>query len=286
MLQPLTDAIAEIVALIPFSKNLFCRWAWQNPGSSRHIVQQELELVHTSSTAPSQKPNRGNSTKKRRGLKNHLIDLHLLLRAAYFASWPLRIRFLAEDVYRTWQAWTDRIDAFLPDHIAVFLDANRSYDLDGCRIATHSKAAKGVSHIQVTYDNMMQQVEKAKFVLDESDVISCNVCKISLSFDNDLILVCPIERCRGASHMLCLAMDFSDGDLGPFVPHDGVCPSCRSTIPWAALVKELSLRLRGTDKIDNMFKSRKRKNEPSALATRGKAKQIPRSRSYETTGYC
>lgn len=202
--------------------------------------------------------------------------LHLLLRATYFASWPLRVRFLVEDIYRTWQAWTDRIDGFLPDHLRVFLDANRSYDLDGCPIASHPKIAKGVSHIRVTYDAVKQQAEKANFLLDESEVIYCNVCSLQLSLDNDLIVVCPNESCPGASHLSCLAEHFSengDDHTQQFVPHEGICPSCRLTIPWTALVKELSLRLRGKEKIDNMFKVKGRRNKPSTRDAQGEARQ-------------
>ncbi|KAL1983654.1 hypothetical protein VTN96DRAFT_10153 [Rasamsonia emersonii] len=247
-------------------------WSWQNPGDSRHIESDEDSSGHASNVPidpPTGTGKRGGRRRKARSLTRHLADLHLLLRSPYFSRWPLTVRFLSEDVYRVWRGWSERVDGLLPDNIEVKLDTTPQYaDVNA------PLRANGVAHIDVTYNDMKEHLEKAMFLLDDSETLLCGVCREQLVLQDDLVVVCPRTDCRCAAHMVCLSRHFLNdaGESNQFIPTSGTCPACQSTVTWSSLMKELSLRLRGEKETQNIFKTKRmrRLNPGSRSADRDK----------------
>lgn len=242
------------------------RWAWQNAGDSRHIEPDEHETAHAAGIridprTGREKP-RGRRRRSARSLTSRLADLHLLLRSTYFASWPLKVRFLSEDVYRVWQAWSERVDGLLPDHIEVVLDTTAAALQDTTTTARqqiNNDGGSRVQHLDIGYGGMKDYLEKSLFLLDDSERIYCGVCKERLSVNDDLIVVCSETGCRCASHLVCLSTKFLEEAKVPnqLVPTDGSCPACKRTVKWPLLMKELSLRTRGEKEIQSIFKKRR-----------------------------
>lgn len=250
------------------------RWAWQNAGGSRHIEPVEHDTAHAAGVhidprTGREKPRR-RQRRSGRSLTSHLADLHLLLRSTYFASWPLKVRFLSEDVYRVWQVWSERVDGLLPDNVEVVLDTAPSTLLSSqdatARQQIHNndgvatRSSRGVQHLDIGYGGMKEYLEKSLFLLDDSERIYCGVCKEALSMKDDLVVVCSETGCRCACHLICLSTRFLEDSSVPdqMVPMDGSCPACKKTVKWPVLMKELSLRTRGEKEIQAIFKKRKR----------------------------
>ncbi|KAL1970782.1 hypothetical protein VTN77DRAFT_2616 [Rasamsonia byssochlamydoides] len=255
-------------------------WAWQNAGDSRHIESDEYSSVHSSNIRINPQTGtarRGGHRRKARSLTSHLADLHLLLRSPYFSRWPLTVRFLSQDVYRVWQVWSERVDGLLPDNIEVKLDTTPQ-DADMNR-------GNGVAHIDVSYNNMKEHLEKAMFLLDDSETILCGVCKEQLVLQDDLVVVCPQTNCRCAAHIVCLSRHFLNdaGSPNQLIPTSGSCPACKSTVTWSSLMKELSLRLRGEKETQKIFKTKRKRrlNPADGQKNRVDQKKLP-DRSVST----
>lgn len=152
-----------------------------------------------------------------------------------------------------WRGWSERVDGLLPDNIEVKLVTTPQN--------TAPLQANGVAHIDVSYDDMKEHLEKAMFLLDDSETLLCGVCREQLALQDDLVVVCPQTDCRFAAHMVCLSRHFLNeaGESNQFVPTSGTCPACKSTVTWSSLMKELSLRLRGEKETQNIFKTKRRR---------------------------
>lgn len=220
---------------------------------SRHI-----DVVESDALDRRRKQSPTKSSGKKRGISKSLPKilghLHQLLRSNYFATWPLAIRFLSPDVYTQWQCWTDRVDGLLPDNMQVKLD----FHTQGTSIFDHNLPANDMAHIDATYNGIKAHLEKAMLVLDDSDIVLCEVCKKQLSIQNDAIVVCSQRNCRAASHLMCLSQLFlSQENSFQLVPTCGNCPACHGENTWADLTKELTFRLRGGDAINHLLRTKR-----------------------------
>lgn len=220
---------------------------------SRHIDIVESDVLDR---RRKQSPTKSNNKKRAlsKSLPKILGHLHQLLRSSYFATWPLTVRFLSPDVYTQWQCWTDRADGLLPDNMQVKLD----FHTQGTSILNHNLPANDMAHIDVTYNGIKDHLEKALFLLDDSDIILCEVCKKQLSMQSDAIVFCSQNNCRAASHLMCLSQLFLDQESSSqLVPTSGECPECHGENTWADLMKELTFRLRGGDAIRRLLRTKR-----------------------------
>ncbi|KAI9370745.1 hypothetical protein BJX61DRAFT_514262 [Aspergillus egyptiacus] len=279
-------------------------WAWQHPAATRHLGPgaegqednsksgQDDTAIETVQEEPRTKgkskvkgmPNDDGKKKKRKpparrtrtSLKAHLEDLHLLLRSTYFSCWPLRLRFFAADVYQTWRLWCDRVDGVIPAHIDVILDGNCPASLIQ---PTDRPKVGAVKNIKADYTHMQAYLEKALFLLDDITGLQCKLCGVHIE-ENELTIVCPHTSCNCITHLLCSSSKFMDATHDPdrFVPLTGKCPGCSQSVKWSDMMRELSIRTRGGEMVQDMLRKSERNNRKlskkatSPTATAGETK--------------
>lgn len=247
--------------------NDVCRWAWQHTDDSRHVEDVLLDKkTATGKNAPKRR-------RTRRSLKAHLEDLHALLRSAYFAPWPLRVRFFAADVHRTWKAWYDRVDECLPGHMVVILDGDSL--LPGQTEDRGSEAVGSVHGLQVNYAKFEDYLEKAAFLLDDPADLCCRICQGRTIPSEELVVVCPQAQCHCISHMVCLSARFLEaaGDPDRFVPLHGICPACEQRVQWPVIMQELTLRRRGDREVQTILRRKKKREDRQRKAENAKGIQ-------------
>lgn len=241
-------------------------WAWQHTELTRHVspnsrLNQPKTTVRIS---PKTGRPRKRTTQSRQSLTDRLANLHLLLRASSFERWPLNVTFYAEDVFRVWQKWTKQGVEPLRPGIEINLD--QSSQSSSVLPELNGDAPTGIQAIDVGYNSLKPHLEKSKALLATSP--RCTICSDHVPNDGAMTLTCPKKNCNVASHLSCLAPSFS-GDGEQLVPTNGNCPGCGTKLRWQDLVKELSLRMRGEEEIEKIFKVRKpraKKGEAAAAA--------------------
>ena len=244
-------------------------WAWQNTHLSRHIApdsrisQAKMTVRYSPKTARVRK----RSARPRLCLTDRLANLHLLLRASSFERWPLKVTFYAEDVWRVWQKWNNGQLEKVRDGIEINFNASdlplAKTTSNDCKHATES--AKGIRALDVGYGSLKTYIEKsrAKFTVPQSS--QCSLCSEALRSDGAGSLLCPTADCSMVSHVDCLSAHFlrEESSNNQLLPTAGSCPRCHTKLHWSDLVKELSLRMRGQDEIEALYKQRRARSKKS-----------------------
>ena len=250
-------------------------WAWHNAHLTRHISADQRISFATTLTKTS---TRTGKTRKRPGrprtsLLDKLSNLHLLLRVPYFSRWPLEVRFFNREVYQSWQSWCERVDGQVRPGIKISLDMPQPQEEQ--EITSAQPPAKrrridligrgGVEGVDPTYARLQDVLEKGKFLLDEGDDQKCEVCTKALDLQNDLFVICPSNGCTSLSHLGCLSKYFlRQSQSSLLVSECGTCPSCRKTLQWPDLMRELSLRTRGEKEVKKLLSKRKKTKTATA----------------------
>lgn len=270
------------MGIAPSTDFALYRWAWQHSDRSRHTNPgKDADSDDDSGLAktPRAKPR---SSRARRSLTAHLEDLHMLLRAKYFANWPLRIRFFCIDVYRVWKIWNERVDARFPES-KVILDGD-------CQDPQEepSRRVGSIQNISTDYTPLENHLEKSMFLLQDAEDLQCQICKASVIPGTEQIVVCSQATCRGTSHVLCLSEHFLEGLGNPdvFIPTHGTCPACKETVQWPLLMKEMNLRNRAEKEVRTILRrkeKRERKETSQASPAKRKKKASARETSVEPT---
>ncbi|KAK2868100.1 hypothetical protein FQN49_003162 [Arthroderma sp. PD_2] len=219
-------------------------WAWQNTKASRHAVINETES-NVRICSKTGKRTVKKASNPRESLTSAMARLHLLLRSPYFSSWPLEVRFFKADVHRVWQGWTESADTFVPENIRVTTDFD-----DGASSEEGQPLQNALQRLDISGASLKAYREKTQFILDAGERLDCGICRDRLRLNDDLIVICSCESCRCPFHLLCLSSAFAESDTAGngFVPTTGECPSCRSSIKWHILMKEMTHRLRNHGK--------------------------------------
>jgi len=114
--------------------------------------------------------------------------------------------------------------------------------------------------IPVAYEDSKPYIEKCKGILENGGKHTCSVCSTRVDSDKSLVLVCPMEHCQAVTHLACLSKKFLDEESNnALIPIRGTCQSCYSTIEWATMMKELSLRTHGEEDIKALLRTRRRR---------------------------
>ncbi|KAE8150109.1 structure-specific endonuclease subunit slx1 [Aspergillus avenaceus] len=234
-------------------------WAWQKPGLSRHLDPNQDE---SNSTEPQPHADSTRQAKPRargpaRSLKKHIENLHALLRSTYFSHWPLKVRFFSADAYQLWRIWSDRVNGAIPKHIGIILDGGCA---DDNQPGTGNPRVGSVQQIQPDYSKISGYLEKAAFRLDDPGDLRCSICRVLVDPKDELVVVCPQERCYCINHLLCLSARFLDSTRDPerLVPMSGTCPECRQIVEWPLVMQELTLRNRGKKELEAVLRKKKR----------------------------
>ncbi|KAF2705783.1 structure-specific endonuclease subunit slx1 [Pleomassaria siparia CBS 279.74] len=239
-------------------------WAWQNTHMTRH-VDRDIRDARTEDLQKGKKKKGASPNKRRKrppmSLEARLKNMHHLLGVKSFDRWPLHVRYFAADVFAQWEKHTAKMNPSLRKSITVRLTPAELPPVTTEFDNLVSKTPAIIRAIEVAYEDCKAHVEKSRALLDEGRINSCSVCKGKLDVSTSLYLVCPLETCQTVSHMTCLSAKFlaEEGGTDALLPIEGTCPRCRSPIKWNTLVKELSLRLRGEQELEAMFKPKRRK---------------------------
>jgi structure-specific endonuclease subunit SLX1 len=278
------------------------RWAWQHPAATRHIGpdleddEEEQEgqegakdakkatkkgkpktatkrktrtKAQDESQGADEKPKKKRKPPARRtrmSMKAHLEDLHLLLRSAYFGKWPLAVRFFAADVAQAWRVWCDRVDGTIPTHIKTILDGN-CVDLS---VDSGSQVKFGsVKDIKPNYTHIQGYLEKATSLLSDLEGSQCNICGSQFQ-GQELVVVCPHASCNCTTHILCSSTHSSTtSNPDSLVPLTVECPACSQTVQWQLMMRELSIRTREKEILQDMQKQSEKKSRSSSKQKTG-----------------
>jgi structure-specific endonuclease subunit SLX1 len=239
------------------------RWAWQNPHVTLHITPEQ-RIQHAKGRKKSGQPKRPKHT-----VTSLLSNLHILLRAPYFARWPLELRFFSQDVHKTWTRGGSTAINSIPASATIPPPADLVLDSESKDIAKTQKLYHGISILTVDYSDQKHQVEKAKDIIDFEREGSCVICRKELDHEGGLHAICPKPECNSITHLTCLSKLFLKEDDDIMIPIGGECPSCKADLRWVDIVKELTLRMRGQKEVENLLKVkrvRKRKEVKSSQA--------------------
>ncbi|CAN9221810.1 unnamed protein product [Alternaria alternata] len=240
-------------------------WAWQNTHATRHIERD----VRDARLEELQKGRKNPSPVKRprppMSLEARLKNLHHLLGVGSFSRWPLHIRFFAQDVFTQWEKHISKMKTTLRKDITIRVTPAELPKLAPdvqSEMRTHF-IPEIIRAIPVAYEDCKTHVEKSKMMLGDDQKRVCAVCKEDVSPDTSLVLVCPVETCHVVSHMACMSQKFlaEESNIDAFIPVQGTCPSCRSSLRWSDLMKELSLRMYGEEELKVMFKTKRKKRK-------------------------
>lgn len=107
--------------------------------------------------------------------------------------------------------------------------------------------------LDVDYSGMKSHVRKGLDTLASKSSL-CAVCSRDFDAEEPTMLVCPKSDCSATSHMSCLARRFIEEQEAVVLPTSGPCPTCKTIVHWIDLIKELSLRTRGSKELSQLFK--------------------------------
>jgi structure-specific endonuclease subunit SLX1 len=211
-------------------------------------------------------------TRKRKrppmSLEARLKNLHHLLGVESFSRWSLHLTFFAPDVFAQWERHIAKLKTTLRKSITIQLTPAEIPKLASdvsTELQTHF-IPEIIRAIPVAYEDCKAYIEKVRDVL-ENQQQACGVCRKEAVATTSLVLVCPVETCQAISHLSCLSKKFlaEGGSPDALLPIQGTCPGCHSSITWAAMMKELSLRTYGEEELKILFKpKRKRKSDNAA----------------------
>ncbi|KEQ74900.1 hypothetical protein M436DRAFT_42777 [Aureobasidium namibiae CBS 147.97] len=247
-------------------------WAWQNTHQTRHIAPDER--ITQANTKQRFSPRTGKVRKRvgrpRMSMHDKLANLHILLRAKSFERWPLQVKFFAEDVFKMWHRWTVNMPEVIRQGIEIEMDESV---LQRVSLEEDPSNLIGIHKIDPTYLHMKLTLEKSRKLLSAPNT-SCIICRSALESAQDMVLVCSNQECDSIFHVACLSTHFLRAEHGAqdaIVPTCGYCPSCKVSLNWADLVKDLSLRVRGEKEVTALFKEPKRRKRSAKESTKSAA---------------
>jgi structure-specific endonuclease subunit SLX1 len=238
-------------------------WAWQNTHATRHIERD----VRDARLEELQKGRKNASPVKRprppMSMEARLKNLHHLLGVGSFSRWPLHLRFFAPDVFAQWEKHTSKMKTKLRKSITIQLTAAELPKLAAdvqSEMRTHF-IPEIIRAIPVAYEDCKLYVEKSRSTIEEGRRHRCSVCNEDASAESALVVICPHEPCQSISHVACLSQKFlaEEKNLDTFIPIQGTCPSCHTSVKWSDMMKELSLRIHGEEEAKAMFKTKRKK---------------------------
>lgn len=197
----------------------------------------------TSAQSTTARPNAG-PRKPKFSVRAQLFYLHTLLSAPAFKRLPLVVRPLAPDIASLWQEIVDSVD---PDTRYGRETGQPKTWLDG----------KPVAEMDVTYSYLMSHLKKSQLFLNPKSrtntLVKCCICRDDIVAHLADALLCPLPSCTMTAHLKCLSQRFLESEkvsersqaiptLPQILPRTGRCPTCKASLSWEELVRELAVR--------------------------------------------
>ncbi|KAI4862387.1 structure-specific endonuclease subunit SLX1 [Hypoxylon rubiginosum] len=241
-------------------------WALTNPHLSLHIPSSSRIT-----TSAGTKRN-GHPKRPRHSLTSILSNLHLLLRVPSFARWPLNVHFFAPEVYEAWQKWCSTANEPLRETIRVLTDFRPSpsnpNNSESPNADNDSRQPWGIHALPLDYTPMKDYVTKTQSIYDFEREGNCVGCGEHLDPGKGLYATCPNPGCECTGHVSCWSSHLLGKEAGEdIIPISGTCPQCKGEVVWGDLMKEMSLRVRGTKEIEKLLKKPRKRNARAESST-------------------
>ncbi|KAG6000426.1 hypothetical protein E4U54_001429 [Claviceps lovelessii] len=243
-------------------------WALTNSHISLHIPAESRVSIAT------RRKKNGMPRKPIPSLKSVMANIHLLTGVPSFARWPLNVHFFATEAY---EAWQNR------------LESTQEPGRRGLRILTdfagpdrdvpEDSQACGVHALPLDYRPMANYVEKAHAIIEFEQQGNCVHCSQELEPGQGLHALCPNDGCKAMGHLDCWSRHaLSNDGSGHIIPDQCSCPTCGGNIRWGDMMKELSLRIRGSAEVKKVLKSVKRAKKLAAAEVKKVLKGAKRAK--------
>ncbi|ROT39056.1 GIY-YIG catalytic domain-containing protein [Sodiomyces alkalinus F11] len=264
----LVSGFPSMVAALKFE------WALNNPHLSLHIPSESRI-----SRATGVKRN-GAPKRPRPAVGSIMSNLHLLLRVPSFERWPLRLHLFAPAAHAAWEASCATADGAMRRDLQVVTDfgpegnggkgaaSGDKTQGDAASVASSvgwdsGAAGRGIDALALDYAPIKEYVEKAQSIFTFEREGVCIICKEELEHGNGSYAVCSASGCEGVGHLTCWSRHLLGQDQEgkeAVIPVQGHCPSCLGDVKWDDMMRELTLRIRGSKEIAKLLKPTKRRS--------------------------
>ena len=159
----------------------------------------------------------------------------------------------------------------------------------------HEDSSHPIHALETDYRGLTEYVGKTREMAEEAGKRSCEVCSEDLEHDRsgrgrkELWIGCSRKECEMTSHVRCLGKRFLDEEKSKngdedeedtsLLPISGTCPSCGTNLKWVDLVKEATLRNRGSNEVSVLLKRKAAREKKAAklvaAATASKKRRGP-----------
>lgn len=203
----------------------------------------------------------GQPRRPRPSLASVVSNIHLLVRVPSFARWPLKLHFFSRDAHAAWVKWCATANEPMRRGFPVVTDfgpAEQSSAEDGSEAGPASPW--GIHALPLDYEPIKDYVAKGKDVFDFEREGSCVVCSEPMSPSEGIYALCTNSGCEGVGHLSCWSrhmLPVSEQE-GSIIPVEGECPKCQGHVRWGDMMKELTIRLRGTKERDKLLGKKRR----------------------------
>lgn len=257
-------------------------WALTNPHISVHIPAGARLSVAT------QTKRNGQPRRPTRSLASVVSNLHLLLRVPSFGRWPLRVHFFDRGVWSAWERWCEATAEGLRDGLGVVTDFGErgvrgsgggggegeegrvtvegkeqgERTEGGERVVVDEDQAPrwGIHALPLDYEPMKEYVAKGQEIFEFERQGRCVVCDEDMASGEGLHALCTNGGCDGVGHLSCWSRHLlGDGDADSILPLQGACPKCKGEVHWGEMMKELTLRTKGSKEVEKLLKRKRRR---------------------------
>ena len=115
-----------------------------------------------------------------------------------------------------------------PSHIPILSGAVRTKKVT----APETPVRGNMASLDSTDESAIIAIQDSQ---ETPSVAKCGICRMLC--EKHQRVTCLVTTCSTTYHLICLARHFLGEDRQSFVPLKGECPSCRSTILWADLIR-------------------------------------------------
>ncbi|OTA99066.1 hypothetical protein M426DRAFT_325469 [Hypoxylon sp. CI-4A] len=256
----LVSGFPSMVAALKFE------WALNNPHTSLHIPSESRITTSTG------RKRNGHPRRLPHSMSSVLSNLHLLLRVPGFSRWPLNVHFFVPEVHEAWKKWCNTANEPLRTTTKILTDFKPtrlgSKETESPSIENPSEKSWGIHALPLDYAPMKDYVTKTKSIYEFEREGNCIVCGEHLEPGEGLYATCSHIRCEGTGHISCWSKHLLAGESNEqIIPISGHCPKCKDEVVWGDLMKEMSLRIRGTKEIEKLLKKPRKRKERTEAAS-------------------
>lgn len=121
-----------------------------------------------------------------------------------------------------------------------------------------SKPTWGIHALPLDYAPMKDYVAKGREVFGFEREGGCVVCREHMAPGEGVYALCANDGCEGVGHLACWSRHMiPPREKESILPVEGRCPKCAGEIRWVDMMRELTLRMRGSKEVDKLLKKKR-----------------------------